>query len=58
MVTSWRPRPVACHLLPAAGSTFMSIRETAGWPVPSRVAEVARLRLWEFEGGALGAARA
>ena len=56
-MSSWRPLPIACALLPASGATFRSIRDKAGWPVPPRLAEVARLRLWEYEGGALGAAR-
>jgi hypothetical protein len=53
MLSKWRPKSFACPLLPVSGTNFMSMRDNAGWPVPSRVAEVARLRLWEYEGGAL-----
>jgi hypothetical protein len=47
----WRPLSIACAYLPAPGSAFMAAR---GNNRRSRgIEHVARLGLWESEGGAL-----
>ena len=54
MTATWRTRPIACPLMPASDSILASMGRQ-GWLAPKRGAEqVARLRLWEYEGGALG----
>jgi hypothetical protein len=41
--------------MPASDSILASMLSRQGWLAPKRGAEqVARLRLWEYEGGALG----
>ena len=47
-------QPIAYRPLPAGAGTFALLRTTHLWLVPPGAADQgARLRVWEYEGGAL-----
>jgi len=57
VITTWRPRPVAYRLLSAGIPALAPARSKHLWLTPPGAAEGARLRVWEYEGGALDSAR-
>ena len=54
MISKWRPRSVAFRLLRAATPALAPVRMKHLWRTPPGAADQgARLRVWEYEGGAL-----